>query len=45
MLGGLENVPVKRGIGLGAGETGWCQLPLVITVALYFTASDGLETA
>jgi hypothetical protein len=33
------------GIDLGAGETGWRQLPLVISVAMSFTASDGLETA
>jgi len=42
MLGGLENVPARGRIGLGAGETGWRQLPLVIIVALSFTASDGL---
>jgi hypothetical protein len=45
MLGGMENVPVRRRIGLEAGETGWWQLPLVITLALSFAASDGLETA
>ena len=49
MLGGVENVTVSRGIGLGAAETGWRHLPLVITLALSFTGlrrpGDGIDLA
>jgi hypothetical protein len=45
MLGHPANVPASGRTGIETGKRAWRQLPMVITIALVFTACDGLETA